>query len=75
MDQQYLTKSEFMLGLAEFTETALLPAAERIVGDKVEEKPEEKFERLSSELKCHIDNKLKMHLAATISVFRGESRS
>jgi hypothetical protein len=52
-EQNYLTKTD----LAEFTEDVLLPAVEKIVDDKLEEKLNVKFGEFRHELKDYIDDK------------------
>ncbi|HDQ22409.1 MAG TPA: hypothetical protein ENN28_00350 [Candidatus Uhrbacteria bacterium] len=42
-NNQNLTQQQFKEGLAEFTDEVLLPAVEKIIDDKLEEKLEEKI--------------------------------
>jgi hypothetical protein len=67
-EQKYLTKTE----LAEFTEETLLPAVEKIVDDKLEEKLNVKFGEFRHEIKSYIDDKLADTKGDIIFAIRGE---
>ena len=67
-EQKYLTKTE----LAEFTEETLLPAVERIVEDKLENKLNAKFGEFRHEIKSYIDDKLADTKGDIIAVIKGE---